>query len=103
MALQSGAIAGELLGENEVALEKGQVVMSDNRRMVTLKGRNSGTVSVYAFDYKEANGIREDQGGQGSFDVLVHGVTAIGKALLGQADWDSVGVLAELYFVPAEL
>lgn len=49
--------------------------------MVTLRRRNSGTVGICSFDYKEVNGIRGDQGGEGPFDLLVHGVTAIGKAL----------------------
>ncbi|RWQ97335.1 hypothetical protein C8Q69DRAFT_441535 [Paecilomyces variotii] len=59
------------------------------RRIVTLKGRSSGMVAIYSFNYKEISGIREDQGGEGPFDLLIHGVTAIGKALLRQASWDS--------------
>ncbi|KAJ9196863.1 hypothetical protein DTO164E3_6112 [Paecilomyces variotii] len=86
-------------GSSNAALEKGQVMMSDNRRSVKLKGRSSGTISVYCFDYKEVNGVREDQGGEGPFNLLVNRTTAIGKALLGQANWDSLEVAAELYYV----
>ncbi|KAJ9230270.1 hypothetical protein DTO169E5_8505 [Paecilomyces variotii] len=48
--------------------------------------------------YQDRNQIREDQGGSGPFDIVVSGVTAIGKAILGQAEWDSVEVTAELFF-----
>ncbi|KAJ9192135.1 hypothetical protein DTO021D3_5522 [Paecilomyces variotii] len=99
---RGGAIVGEPFGGSDIALERGQMLMSDNRRMVTLKGRSSGMVAIYSFDYKEISGIREDQGGEGPFDLLIHGVTAIGKALLGQASWDSAEVWAELYFVLAQ-
>lgn len=33
-------------GSSNAALEKGQVMMSGNRRSVKLKGRSSGTISV---------------------------------------------------------
>lgn len=100
LALGNGLIArNKAEGASDIALSWGEITFTSESHSLTLESPGAIIEGLCYFDYQERNEIRIDQGGIGLFDILVSGVTAIGKAIVGQADWDYLEVVSELYYI----